>query len=50
MKYRFTGSDARHLPKLGITVLPGEMIESKYIINHPDFEQIEERVKKSKKK
>ena len=39
-KYLYTGSDAKHIPSLGITVEPEQEIETEQEINHPEFEKI----------
>lgn len=53
-KYKYLGDHEVNLPKLGITVKKGEVIESSEPINHPDFQEVtsatEEEVEKQENK
>ena len=47
MKYRYTGTDEKHFPSLGITVKPEEIIETDKEVNHPELEPVKEGGKKN---
>jgi len=48
MKYRYTGTDEKHLPQQGVLVKPGDTVETSEPIEHPEFELVQEE--KGKKK
>jgi len=42
-KYKYLGTEAKHLPKQGVNVKEfGDIVESKIPIDHPEFEYFEE--------
>ena len=43
MKYKYTGEQEVHLPKLGILVQPGDTVETEQEINHTDFELVQSK-------
>lgn len=47
-KYRYLGTQEVHLPKFGITVKQGDIVETKYELNNPDFELVKDESKQKK--
>lgn len=41
-KYKYTGSDEKNFPTLGVTVNNGDVITANVEINHPEFELVVE--------
>ncbi len=43
MKYKYTGTEIKNLPKYGITVTyNGEIVETDREINHPEFKLVDD--------
>ena len=53
MKYRYTGTEEKHFPSLGVAVKPGDIFETGEVVNHPELEPVkedEQQEDKAKKK
>jgi len=40
MRYKYLGTSEVHIPEVGKTVMPGDIIETQTPINHTDFVQV----------
>lgn len=48
MKYKYTGSDEKHFPTLGVTVKNGDVIETDKPVNHAEFEEVKSESQKKR--
>lgn len=45
--YKYTGQDPKDFPTLGVTLEPGETVETDKKVDHPELEEVKRKAKES---